>query len=98
MIPPVAAIVPEQTKFPVVPSSVQPVSLEPPARTMEPFVPVGPILIVSFPVPVPILIVLTVLPPAPRFKVVAAVLPILTVVAVESPKARVPAVAVSSPP
>ena len=43
---PVAApvILPEQVRLPLVPSNVQPVSAEPPERTIDPLAPVGPIL------------------------------------------------------
>jgi len=53
-------------------------------------VPPVPILIVSAPVPVPILIARVKAPPAPIFKVVAAVVPRLRVVALVLPKATVP--------
>lgn len=69
----------------------------PPMAMVSAVVPPVPMLMVSAPVPVPMLMVLINAPPAPRFKVVAAVEPMATVVAVVSPKAKLPAAMVSRP-
>ena len=68
-----------------------------PIRMTSAAVPPVPMLMVSIPVPVPMEMARANSPPAPKLRAVAAVVPILTVVAVSSPRSSTPAALVSRP-